>query len=175
MLDLIMHATNEQVFGGLAILTGLVLAVSYVAAKRNLSLYGDVLGAAQLLTVVLGLSVICRISAPPGGVGNMAWLCLIDLAALMVSAYWFIVRPTVWSFILSFCFIAQLVAHAGFWRAQSAGIDTRIAYILCLNVTHVLQLVAVGWPGSKHVAGVFVALLHDRRGRGVPFGYGAPQ
>lgn len=164
-----------MVFAAFFVATAVVLAISAYCAWRDFKQFGDVLGASQLLMIVLGLSVICRTVAPPGGVGNMVWLSIVDLAALMVSAYWFVTRKALWCFVLCFTFIAQLVAHAGFWRGFSAGIDGSYAYILCLNVLAVLQLVAVGWPGARHVAGVFGALLHDRRARGFRFSHGAHQ
>lgn len=164
-----------MIFMAFFIATACVLAISAYSAWHDFQQFGDVLGAAQLLMVVLGLSIICRSLAPPGGVGNMIWLSVVDLMALMISAYWFMTRPTAWCFVLCFTFIAQLVAHAGFWRGFLSGATASYAYILCLNVLAVLQLVAVGWPGARHVAGVFGALLHDRGARGFRFSHGAHQ
>lgn len=164
-----------MVFAAFFIATAIVLALSAYCGWRDFKRFGDVLGAAQLLMVILGLSFICRIAVPPDGMGNMIWLSVIDLGGLMVSAYWYTTRKSLWGFALCFSYIAQLVAHYGFWRSHSMGVDTRYAYILTLNALAVLQLLAVGWPGASYVAGDVRALLHDRRSRGVPFGYGAPQ
>lgn len=159
-----------MIFLGFFVATAIVLAVSAYCSWRDFHRFGDVLGAAQLLMVILGLSIICRGYAPPGGVGNMIWLSLIDLGGLMMSAYWFVTRRATWGFVLCFTFIAQLCAHAGFWRGWFLGNDTRYAYILCLNLLAVVQLVAVGWPGVRHVARDIGSLLHDRRLWGVRLG-----
>lgn len=164
-----------MIFAAFFIATAIVLVMSAYCAWRDFTRFGDVLGAAQLLMVILGLSFICRIAVPPHGMGNMIWLSVIDLGGLMMTAYWYVTRKSVWSFALCFTYIAQLVAHYGYWRSQSLGVDTRYAYILTLNALAVLQLLTVGWPGASYVARDVRALLHDRRGWRVPLGHGAPQ
>lgn len=164
-----------MIFLGFLIATTIVLAMSAYCAWRDFIRFGDLLAASQLLMTILGASVICRAVAPPGGFGNMIWLSAIDFGGLLLSAYWYMTRRESWGFVLCFTFIAQLCAHAGFWRAYSAGFDARYAYILCLNALAVLQLVAVGWPGARHVARDVVDVLSGRRVRGFHLGHGAPQ
>ncbi|WP_454760572.1 hypothetical protein [Caulobacter segnis] len=162
-----------MVFEAFAVATAVVMGVSAVAALREMRVYGDALAASVLLSVLLGVSVLCRIEAPPGGMGNMIWLSLADLVALMITAYWFMTRPAPWKFVLSFTFIAQLCAHAGFWRGWFSGSDTRYAYILCLNLLAVVQLVAVGWPGASYVARGVRGRLSNAGGRRVHGSHGA--
>lgn len=156
-----------MVFEAFAVATAGVLGISAYVAHKDMRRFGDVLGASVLLSILLGISVFCRVEAPPGGMGNMIWLSVADLIALMIAAYWFVTRPESWKFVFAFTFMAQLCAHAGFWRGWFAGHDTRYAYILCLNMLALLQLVAVGWPGAAYVARGIRGLLPSGWGRSV--------
>ncbi|WP_395443554.1 hypothetical protein [Caulobacter sp. UC70_42] len=49
-----------MIFMAFFIATACVLAISAYSAWHDFQQFGDVLGAAQLLMVVLGLSIICR-------------------------------------------------------------------------------------------------------------------
>ena len=144
--------------------TGALFALSAYCARYDFRQHGDTLSVAALLLGVLELSVICRsLGNGPMGLGETAWLALVDVCAVVMMAYLFLTRRARWKFIILVTFVADLVSHYAAHKGWYAGHDTRGGYIMALNGIGVVQLVALGWPGARCVAGILNAHLSHSR------------
>lgn len=162
-----------MVFEAFALAT-LSLTTAYAAASvKDLHRFGEPLAACQLLAVTLGLSILCRIAAPPGGFGNMVWLSVGDLTALLLSLAGCWTKFAWWKLVFCLTFLADLAAHAGFWWAWQQGHDARYTYVLTLNALYIVAMAASAWPGAEHVARRANHGLHVRRLGAVRIHHGA--
>lgn len=140
-------------------LTSAVFALNAYVASRDFRNQSDALGAAALLVILLELSIVCH-SGEPDGIGNMVWLAVFDLGGVVLSAWWFVTRPSLWKSVLALSFVAQLFAHAGYWSHPHGN---RNEYIAILNVLSVLQKLAVASPGAWYVARDIGRYMRARR------------
>lgn len=154
-----------MIFSAFFVATWLVLAISTYSAWRDFIRFGDLLGASQLLMIVLGYSIIYH--------DNMIWLVIVDFAAMLVSAFWYVSKRHKWAFSLVLTYTAQLAVHAWFWAFSDHSYYAQHAHVLLLNTLAVIQLLIIGWPGAKYVGSEISALLFGRGGRRVGLGSGA--
>lgn len=154
-----------MIFAAFLVVNSIILAGYAYGAKRDFGRYGDLLGAAQLMLIVLGLSAAFH--------DDKIWLVLVDFGAVLVTGAWFAFRRHAWSALLCFTFFAQLGVHLWFFRFSTQDIYAQYVHVLCLNALAVLQLPIIGWPGAKHVArGLGSVLLRRGDGR-YSLGHGA--
>lgn len=154
-----------MIFAAFLVATTLVLAMYAYGAWRDFHRFGDLLGAAQLLLIVLALSVAFH--------KDQIFLVLVDFAAVLATGAWFAFRRYTWSALLCLTFFAQLAVHLWFFRFSPQDIYAQYVHILSLNALAVLQLPIIGWPGARHVARRFGAFLLRRGDRGYSLGHGA--
>lgn len=136
----------------LTIGTAVVLAMAVYAAWKDFATHADLLGSSAILAVILEISLLARQPSPPSGIGNMIWLSIPDLVALAITGWYARTRFTWWKLVVCFTFLVDLLAHASVWHALSQGRDTTWAYKFTLNALGYVQILALGWPGARHVA-----------------------
>lgn len=168
MFQAIMTMTSEQVFTIATVMVVIAVALSAGAALFDFREHSDTLGVAALLAIILEISMVVR-SYPtdPSGYGSMIVFPVVDLAGLCLVSFLFATRPKAWKAVVAFAFLAQLVAHFGFWSALSAGKDSHTVYILVGNLLAGLQKVALGIAGAHGVAVGLSAWLSRHRPAGV--------
>ena len=167
MAHAIMTMTSDQVFAIATVMVVIALALSAAAALFDFQEHSDTLGVAALLALVLEISYIVRsYPTPPDGMGTLSAFPVVDLIALGVMAVVFKSKPRIWKAVVAFAFLAQLVAHFGFWLSRNADTDTFPAYILTINLLAGLQKVALGVAGAHGVAiGLSARLSRHRAAR----------
>lgn len=164
MVQAIMTMTSEQVFTIATVMVVIAVALSACAALLNFREHSDTLGVSALLAIILEISMVVRAyPTDPNGYGTMIVFPLVDLAALGVVSYLFATRPRVWKAVVAFAFLAQLVAHFGFWSALNSGKDSYSVYVLVGNLLAGLQKVALGIAGAHGVAVGLSAWLSRHR------------
>lgn len=162
-----------MIFAAFTAATVLILALNTYCAWRDFIRFGDLLGAAQLLTIVLGYSVICHDPSGPWKPDNMIWLVPADFVGVLVCSFWYMTKFEKWSFGLVMTYMAQLGVHAWFWGISPRDYHAQYLYVLLLNSLAVLQLPIVGGPGVRYVAGELSSVLFRRGDRSVSVGHGA--
>lgn len=126
--------------------------------------FSDALGAITLLCVSYGITnmMVAVYGLPNSALG----FPIIDLVFMvMVCRAWKRERCA-WKLILAGLFVAQLTAHVGFIYAWNNATMTNrgfYLYIVLINGTFALQLLAVGSAGVRHGMARFVNYLLDRR------------
>ncbi|MCA0358741.1 MAG: hypothetical protein LCH78_18155 [Proteobacteria bacterium] len=168
MVEAIMTMTSDQVFAIATVMVVIALVLSIGAALFDFREHGDTLGVSALLALILQISMIVRAHpSDPHGYGTMIVFPLVDLAALCVVSYLFATRPRVWKAVVAFAFLAQLVAHFGFWSALNSGKDSYSVYVLIGNLLAGLQKLALGIAGAHGLAIGLSAWLSRHRYAGV--------
>ncbi len=154
-----------MIFAAFTAATILILALNTYCAWRDFIRFGDLLIAAQLLTVILGYSVIFHDEGRPWKPDDMIWLVPADFVGVLVAHFLYITKSYKWSFALVLTYMAQLGVHAWFWGLSDKQYHAQYLYVLLLNSLAVLQLPIVGGPGVRYVAGEAGTFLL-RRGAG---------
>lgn len=145
-----------------AFLAQIMLAI---CAWRNFQKFGDLLGASQLFTVVVGFSAVFR--------HDMIWLVLVDFGSVLITGAWFALRRQTWSAVLCLTFFAQLGAHVWFYRFSPQDYYAQYVHVLAINALSVLQLLTFGWPGARYVARELGSVFLRRSDGRYSLGHGA--
>jgi len=148
-------------YGLACVLTFMLTAWANADSKGGFS---DALGAVTLLCVSYGVTnmLVAAYGMPNAALG----FPIVDFIFMaMVWRAWKR-EKCAWKVILAMLFVAQLTAHVGFiysWYTHTATQRGLYLYIVFINGTFALQLLAVGSAGVRHGMARFVGYLLDRR------------
>lgn len=149
------------VYGLACILVFMLTAWANADSKGG---FGDALGAITLLCVSYGIT---NVMVMVYGMPNAALgFPIIDVVFMFMVWRAWRRENCAWKLILAGLFVAQLTAHVGFIYAWNNATMTNrgfYLYIVLINGTFALQLLAVGSAGVRHAMARLVHSLLDRR------------
>jgi hypothetical protein len=139
------------------VLVMIPLLLNGIASRFDFKGFVDAFGISVMIVLIWVITNIMAVLFDPPTSKTLHWL--VDFVGLSVCMISWRTHREAWKLILAGLYLTQLGLHAAFWtewETQPHG-NMLYNYILCLNITWLLQLVVNAWPGGRHVAGRLLA------------------